>query len=187
MGLDFVCLASLSGNNNSHVGDCTSVYSNKICCRIADYPTADTCSAKVVSDKLLRLNNTDIQLCSGANVNYPPDPCYSICWRGAGMPNLTSTNWKCSVCYDSGNNPVSCSTLPGATFNWLMPTGYVEDTDYTLVSGTLTSANPVINFTNLDNNRVVTLNVYPPTGSSCSGQNSAQLLLPIWREISPFK
>ncbi|MCK9626632.1 MAG: DUF2341 domain-containing protein [Bacteroidales bacterium] len=182
IGSDFVCLASISDNTNAHIGDCSSPYTNKVCCRIG--AIISDCSVKVASSKSIALKNIDIQLCSGADINNTSDPCYSVCWKGIGTPNLASSDWKCSVCYNSSNNPISCSTAVSTTIEWVMPTGYVTPTDYTLVSGTLTSANPIVRFTAQDDDRIINLNINS-YGTSCSGQNSGQFV-PTWREISPF-
>ncbi|MCK9446841.1 hypothetical protein M0Q50_08285, partial [bacterium] len=182
LGDDYVCLASISGDTNAHVGEC-SIYSTKVCCMIG--VTVDDCESKVASDKSIALKDIDIQFCSGADVTNSSDPCYDVCWKGTGAPDLTSADWKCGVCHDSSNNPVSCSTLAGTTYSWVMPAGYVVTTDYTLVgASTLTSANPIINFTNADDTRIVTLNM-SSMGTSCSGQNLPRAI-PDWKEISPF-
>lgn len=181
LGSNFVCLASISGDTNAHVGEC-STYSTKVCCTLA--ATVDSCLSKVVSSKSIALKDTDIQLCSGADVTNTSDPCYSVCWKGVGTPDLTSVDWKCSVCHDGSNNHVSCSTLSATTFNWVMPSGYVAPTNYALVSGTLASANPIVRFTAQDDSRVLNLNI-DSWGTTCSGQNSGQFF-PTWREISPF-
>jgi hypothetical protein len=182
LGAEYVCLASISGDTNAHIGKC-STYTNKVCCMIG--VTVDDCESKVASDKSIALKDIDIQFCSGADVTNSSDPCYDVCWKGTGAPDLTSADWKCGVCHDSSNNTVSCSTLVGTTYSWVMPAGYVEATDYTLVgASTLTSANPIINFTNADDTRIVTLNM-SSMGTSCSGQNLPRAI-PDWKEISPF-
>lgn len=182
LGSNYVCLASISGDTDAHIGEC-SVYSTKVCCSL--YPLVDTCRAKVASSQSVSLKDNDIQMCSGTNINNTSDPCYPVCWKGTGTPDLTSSDWKCSVCHDSSNNPVSCSTLADTTFSWTMPAGYVLDTDYTLVSGTLASANPILRFAAQDSNRQVTLNINS-LGTTCSNQN-LKLLTPKWKEVSPFK
>jgi hypothetical protein len=182
LGSEYVCLASISGDTNAHVGKC-STYTNKVCCMIG--AGADNCVAKVISDRSIASEDINIQFCAGADITNEEDPCYNVCWKGTGTPNLDGADWKCGVCHDSSNNHVSCSTLAGTTFNWVMPTGYVLTTDYTLVgTSTLTSANPIINFTNSDNNRIITLNMNS-SGTSCSGQNLPRAI-PDWKEISPF-
>jgi hypothetical protein len=179
---DFTCLASISSDTDAHVGEC-STYTNKVCCRVGTI--VDPCVAKVVSNKFVSAKDTDIQLCSGADITNASDPCYNVCWKGTGTPVVTSTNWKCGVCHNATNVPVSCSTLGSTTFSWVMPTGYVSPTNYTLISGTLTSANPIVRFTAQDSNRQMTLNI-STYGVSCSSQSVKQAL-PTWREISPFK
>jgi hypothetical protein len=175
-----VCLSSISDATNAHIGGC-SVYTTKICC--GALPDISACTVSVVSDNSVTVKDTDIQLCSGADITNSSDPCYSVCWKGSGAPVVGSSDWKCSVCHDYDNNPVSCTT-PGITaFSWSMPSGYVSPTNYTLVSGTLTSANPVVNFVDQDSNRQVTLNI-TNYAESCSGQNVK--VLPTWKEISPF-
>jgi hypothetical protein len=174
-----VCLGSISDVTNAHVGEC-SVYSTKICC--GTFNIATDCAAIVASDNPITAKTTDIQLCSGADIANSSDPCYSVCWKGSGTPVVGSSDWKCSVCHDSSENPVAC-TSEVASFDWSMPSGYVSPTNYTLVSGTLTSANPVVNFVDQDSNRQITLNI-DNYNKSCSGQNAKAL--PTWKEISPF-
>ena len=182
LGPEFVCLSSISGDTNAHVGSC-SVYTNKVCCMIG--VTVDNCVAKVATDRSISSKNLNIQFCSGADVSNSSDPCYSVCWKGTGAPNLGSSDWKCGICHDSENNLASCSTLASTTYSWVMPTGYVAGTDYTLIgASTLTSANPIINFTNSDDNRTVTLNI-GSMGTTCSGLSSIRAI-PNWKEISPF-
>jgi len=181
LGTDYVCIASISGDTNAHIGEC-STYSTKACCNVGIF--VDACTARVASNKSISLKDTDIQLCSGADTANPSDPCYSVCWKGTGSPVVTSSDWKCGVCHDSGNNPVSCSTAASTTFNWVMPTGYATPANYTLVSGTLTTANPIVRFTAQDSNRQLTLNI-GNFNTTCSGLSSKQSS-PIWKEVSPF-
>ncbi|MDD4531087.1 MAG: DUF2341 domain-containing protein [Candidatus Pacebacteria bacterium] len=150
---------------------------------------------RVVANKETITTNTDIQYCSGTDLSGQDDPelrdaCYSVCWKGAAgsaVVDPDNTNWKCSVCYDSSGSPVSCSTLNdgNTNFTWKVPTGYVEDADYTLVSGTLTSANPVIKFLTAGTNLSMGLNI---TGSECGAEQAGDIKigLPTWREIAPF-
>jgi hypothetical protein len=179
---DFTCLASISSDTNAHIGQC-SAYATKVCCRIGI--PVDACTSRIVSNKFISAKDTDIQLCSGADITNTSDPCYNVCWKGTGTPVVTSSNWKCAICHDANNLPVSCSTLSSTTFTWTMPTGYVSPTNYTLTSGTLTSANPIVKFVTQDSTRQLTLgiNTY---GVNCSSQSSKQNN-PTWKEISPFK
>jgi hypothetical protein len=185
LGTNYVCLASISGETNAHVAECgSSLYTTKVCCKLA--PLVDPCTAKVTANKFVSSKDTDIQLCSGADVTNTSDPCYGVCWKGTGAPVITSSSWKCGVCHNSSNVPVSCSTLPSTTFNWIVPTGYTAPTNYTLIGGTtLTSPNPIIRFTTTDSTRQMglTVNTY---GVTCSSSSVVQLM-PKWKEISPFK
>ncbi|MDD5098330.1 MAG: hypothetical protein PHD31_01265 [Candidatus Pacebacteria bacterium] len=183
LGADYVCLASISSDTNAHVGEC-STYATKVCCEVPSV-IVDACTSKVVSDNLISLKDTNIQLCSGADIADADDPCYSVCWKGTGTPVVTSSNWKCGVCHDINNAPVSCSTLGSTTFDWVMPTGYATPANYTLISGTLASANPIVRFVATDSNRQLTLNINN-YGMTCAGQNSLVPSLPIWKEVSPF-
>jgi hypothetical protein len=112
-----------------------------------------------------------------ANVS---DPCYTTCWTpGTGTPDLTSENWKCSVCYDSSNNPVYCSTenVSPNTFTW------------SLISGTgnlsaLDAENPTLTATNIDTQFKSRLII---TGSECGGEGGeigGAAPLPKWKEIN---
>jgi len=150
---------------------------------------------RVVSDKITITTNTNIQYCSGTDLSNQADPelrdaCYSVCWTGtagSAVVDPDNTNWKCSVCYNSSGSPVSCSTLNdgNTNFTWKVPTGYVQDTDYNLVSGTLTSANPVIKFLTPGTNLSMGLNI---TGSECGANQTGDIKkgFPSWREIAPF-
>jgi len=180
LGSNYTCLASISGESDAHIGDCSN-FPTKVCCAIAD-----PCVAKITSNKFISANNTDIQLCSGADITNPSDPCYSVCWKGAGVPDVSSSNWNCGICHNSGNIPIPCSESGGASFNWAMPDGYTTPADYTLVTGTLTDANPVVRFVNQETGRKIILSIVDNYGSTCSSSNTVQLV-PKWREISPFK
>lgn len=150
---------------------------------------------RVVANKENITTNTNIQYCSGTDLSNQSDPelrdaCYSVCWTGtAGSAVVDPDNidWKCSVCYNSSGTPVSCSTLnDGATvFTWKVPAGFVEDTDYVLVSGTLASANPIIKFLTAGTNLKMGLNI---TGSVCAAEQTGDIKkgLPSWKEVSPF-
>jgi len=144
--------------------------------------------------------NANMQFCAGTDLTNQNDPeerdaCYSACWTGtagSAVVGESEANWKCSICYDSTNSPVSCTdpTLlaEGKTlFTWHGPTGYVLNTDYTYESSTAsTSANPVIKFTKTGNSLKMGLNI---TGSDCGGETVEMVIgapMPIWKEVSPF-
>ncbi len=169
---------------NSNDAESDWIYAGSFTTPASHYPLV-----RVFSDKSLSLANMNIQLCSGADINNIADPCYSVCWKGASgsaVVDSNNLNWKCSVCYNSSNQQVSCSTLGGTTYSWKVPAGYAEGTDYTMISGSLTSANPIIKFTNSSSSIKMGLNV-TNGGEQCgnlSGQ--AAISLPKWREVSPF-
>jgi hypothetical protein len=182
LGTNYVCLASISGDTDAHVGEC-STYTTKVCCKVA--VLVDACTSRVVANKFVSAKDTDIQLCSGADTTNVSDPCYNVCWKGTGSPLVTSPDWKCGICHNSSNVPVPCSTLGSTTFDWVMPAGYATPANYTLVGATtLTSANPIVRFTAQDSSRQITLNINT-YGVSCSSQSSTQST-PTWKEISPF-
>jgi len=182
LGTNYVCLASISGDTNAHVGECAT-YTNKVCCDAS--VVVDPCTAKVASNKFISAKDTNIQLCSGADITNPADPCYSVCWKGTGAPVVTSSNWACGVCHNSSNVAVPC-TADNSTFNWVLPSGYTTPADYTLIdSTTLTSPNPIVRFVTQDSTRRVTLNT-SNYGVTCSSSTTVQLL-PKWKEITPFK
>jgi hypothetical protein len=147
-------------------------------------------TVNVVADKTTAAVNTDIQFCSGTDLSdqgNPPsrDACYSVCWTGTpgvAVVDPTNSDWKCSVCYNSSGAPVSCSTN-GNAINWIIPAG----TNYSLTSGTLASANPIIKFTSTYSGLQVGLNIH---GSECGNNGSFNvnegIVLPKWKEVSPF-
>jgi len=147
---------------------------------------------KVMTNKDTIEARDNIQYCSGTDLSkqtlITKDNCYDVCWKGTlGAADPANTNWKCSVCYDATGDAVSCSTLSDGdtTFTWKIP---LATTEYELVSGTLTSANPVIKYkvSHSAADLKVGLNI---TGSACgneSGVFDIGVRMPTWVEISPF-
>jgi len=90
--------------------------------------------------------NRKVRFCSTADITNPSDPCYSTCWKGTGTPansDLEGSNWKCSICYDSSNVAVPCSSSNSNTFTWTLPSSGV-----TFGTGsTAATANPELLFT----------------------------------------
>jgi len=146
---------------------------------------------RVVWDKAVLTTGETVQFCATADTSQPcassTDPCCSVCWTGAGSPIVDpdNPNWKCSICYDSANNPVACQDV-SSTYQWYMPAGFVENTDYNYVSATTnTSANPRVEFLTAGQDKKFRLYV---SGSGCGGEGGVGIQLPIpkWKEISPF-
>ena len=133
---------------------------------------------RIVADKEIAAIGTDIQFCAGTDLTDQTtetsrDSCYSTCWKGtpgSAVVAIDNTDWECSICYNSSNQPVSCTdpTLiaEGKTnFEWRVPSGYVAETDYSYQSSTSsTSANPIIKFNNVTNTLRMVLSI---TGSEC--------------------
>lgn len=176
VGSNYVCLASISGSTNAHVAEC-GVYSTQVCCQTA-IPT-NSCIAKISSVRSVAKSGS-VQVCSDADITNSSDPCYSTCWTGSGDPDVTSSSWKCSTCKDTSNNTIPCFNS-GATYVWTLSGGHSSSSDYTITSGSLSSANVVFNFTVADNTRKATMSI---NNNLCSATTSA--LSPIWKEVSPF-
>ncbi|MFA5431472.1 MAG: DUF2341 domain-containing protein [Candidatus Paceibacterota bacterium] len=196
LGSGYVCMAAMSDTNNAHVSACEgSSFTNPIysCCKVGAIPFTDLidCSSKPVSNPAIFSGGVDVQLCSGTDLSDQTNPasrdaCYATCWKGiAGSAVVGSSNWKCSVCHDIDNNPVSCSTLDGTTYKWIMPGGYATPAHYTLISGTLASANPVVKFTTASNSRQLTLEITEVINTTCTGK-SPKKGAPDWRELFQF-
>ncbi|HNY36046.1 MAG TPA: DUF2341 domain-containing protein [Candidatus Pacearchaeota archaeon] len=182
LGSNYACLASISENagsgdagTNAHVGVC-GVYTTQVCCT-SGIP-ASSCTVGILSTPSITAAG-NVQLCSDADITNSADPCYSICWKGTGSPDLTSSDWKCSTCKDSSNNVVSCYS-GGNTYSWTLSGGHSSSSDYTVDS--LTIPNPVFNFNVADNTRKATLSI---NSNLCAGTTLS--ILPRWREISPFQ
>ncbi|MFA5432187.1 MAG: hypothetical protein WC319_04850 [Candidatus Paceibacterota bacterium] len=189
LGTNYVCLAAMSATDNAHVSSCDAVtFPSPVyaCCKISSTPIT-TCTAKAVYAPSISLGDINIQFCTGlANLSNSLDPCYNPCWKGTGVPDLTSSDWKCAICYDASNNPVSCLALPTATYQWVMPTGYVLGTHYTLEGGTtLTQPNPIIKFADPSGSRQVTLNIDSIVGTTCTAVSKKMSEIE-WEEKSPF-
>ena len=146
---------------------------------------------RVVWDKAVLTTGETVQFCATADTSQPcassTDPCCSVCWTGAGSPVVDpdNTDWKCSICYDSANNPVACQDV-SSTYQWYMPAGFVENTDYNYVSATTnTSANPRVEFLTAGQDKKFRLYV---SGSGCGGEGGGGIQLPVpeWKEITPF-
>jgi hypothetical protein len=173
---DYVCLASISDVTNAHVGDC-SAYPIKACC--TTIIPVSSCVAKAAATPIVTKAGT-VLLCADADITNSSDSCYSACWTGTGTPDLTSSNWKCSTCKDLSNNTVSCLST-GTPFAWTLSGGHSSSSDYTIVSGGLSSYKAELNFTSPDNTRKASISV----GSGlCSGYTASPS--PKWKEVSPF-
>ncbi len=132
---------------------------------------------RIAADKAIVTVGTNIQYCANAEGD-----CAPVCWTGTGAPVVDpdNYNWHCSVCFNSSNQPVAC-TSGNASFSWVLPT----DSGAYMNSTTELSANPVFRF-----NQVI--QTFKPglaiTGSECAaeGETGTKAPLPKWREVSPF-
>ena len=141
-------------------------------------------TVRIVSDKTAVTIGSDIQYCATTNtLNRGTDTsnCFNVCWIGSGdVAILTSGDWKCSVCYDSGNNPVLCGPGNSNTFTWAMPIGSTFQS-----STNVSSANPVLRYTLPGDSLKPKLKI---TGSDCSGEGegtTSNLPVPKWIEVGP--
>lgn len=183
LGSNYACLASISENagsgdagTNAHVGAC-GIYTTQVCCTLGI--PASSCTVGILSTRSVTAAGS-VQLCSDADITNPADPCYSVCWKGTGSPDVTSSNWKCNACKDSSNNTVSCYNSGGNSYSWTLSGGHSSSADYTVDS--LTIPNPSFNFNVADNTRKATLSI---NSNLCAGTTLS--LLPRWREVSPFQ
>ena len=126
--------------------------------------------------------NTDVQYCTTTNTlnrNTDTSECFDICWTGEGdTASLTSSDWKCSVCYDSSGNRTLCS-LSNSLFSWSLPLtagSYQSQTD-------IDSPNPIFKYTSLIGDENPGLAI---TGSECAaeGETGTTVPLPTWRETN---
>ena len=139
---------------------------------------------RVAADKTTVTLGTDIQYCTTlASLTNTADPCYPICWTGTGDPVVDpdNSNWKCSVCYNSSNQPVPCATANGNAFSWVLPEqsgSYMETTN-------ASSTNPIFRFSSTVQNLKPGLAIM---GSECAGEGETGTTAPLpkWREVSPF-
>ena len=152
-------------------------------------PTKHFPIVRVAWDQAVISTGETVQLCASANVSDSSDPCYSVCWKGTGSPVVDPNNqyWKCSVCYNSSNQPVPCQQV-SASYQWYMPDGFALNTDYNYAdSTTSTSANPRVQFLTVGKNKEIKLSI-TDSGYDCGGKVGGNIELPIpnWKEISPF-
>ena len=136
---------------------------------------------RVAANKTTAIVGETVQYCTTTNTLSgitDTSNCFNVCWKGIGTTaSLTSTDWKCSVCYNSIGDPTLCSAANGNLFSWAMPIA-----SGTFVSSTLNSANPQFKYsvaTSDAQNIGLTIN-----GSECSGEGETGSTnpLPIWRE-----
>jgi len=124
--------------------------------------------------------NTNVQYCTTTNtLNRSTDTsaCFDICWKGTGdVASLISSDWKCSICYDSSGDRTLCSTS-NSQFSWSLPLTVGSYQSQTGVS----SPNPIFKYTS-------SIGILKPglaiTGSECAaeGDTGTKVPLPIWRE-----
>ncbi len=144
-------------------------------------PTKHWPIVRVAADKSSATIGTDIQYCTTIpSLDATTDPCYNVCWTGTGTPIVDSdnTDWKCSICYNSSNQPTLCGSNNGNSFTWTMPTsGSYQN------STTSTTSNPIIQYNVIDTNLKPQLKI---TGSECAGEGEGTTSnppLPTWKEV----
>ncbi|MDD3292612.1 MAG: FISUMP domain-containing protein [Candidatus Pacebacteria bacterium] len=126
--------------------------------------------------------NTDVQYCTTTNTlnrNTDTSECFDICWTGEeDTASLTSSDWKCSVCYDSSGNRTLCSTS-NSQFSWFLP---LTVGSYQSQTG-IDSPNPIFKYTSLIGDENPGLAI---TGSECAaeGETGTTVPLPTWRETN---
>jgi hypothetical protein len=134
---------------------------------------------RVTADKTTVTIGSNVQYCTTLpSLTATTDPCYNVCWKGTGTPNLNSTDWKCSICYNSSGFPTLCSITNNNYFSWTMPL-----TNGQYVSSTSTTANPIFKYTSSVDSAKPGLAIY---GSECAaeGETGTSSLLPVWRETN---
>jgi len=128
--------------------------------------------------------NSNVQYCTTTTtLNRATDTsnCFDICWKGTGdTADLSSSDWKCSVCFDSSANRTLCSISNSNQFSWNLPTAVGSYQNST----SSTSSNPVFKYTASIGSLKPGLAV---AGSECAaeGETGTKTPLPIWRETAP--
>ncbi len=136
---------------------------------------------RIVADKSAVTIGSDVQYCTTLpSLDATEDPCYPVCWTGSGSPSLEADNsdWKCSICYNSSNQPVLCGESNSNAFTWAMPTGTTFQSETTL-----SSPNPILKYDDPGDDLRPRLKI---TGSDCSGEGSgvnSNLPVPKWIEV----
>jgi len=139
---------------------------------------------RVAADKATATVGTDIQYCTTlVSLTNTADPCYPVCWTGTGDPVVDpdNSNWKCSVCYNSSNQPVQCTSTNGNAFSWILP----EQSGSYMNTTNASSTNPIFRLSTTVQNLKPGLAVM---GSECAGEGETGTTAPLpkWREVSPF-
>jgi len=138
---------------------------------------------RVAANKTTVTLGTDIQYCTTlVSLTDKTDPCYPVCWTGTDDPVVSpdNPNWKCSVCYNSSNQPVPCTSANNNAFSWALP-----EQSGSYMNGTNTSSpNPIFRFSTMVQNLKPGLAI---SGSECAGEGETgtRAPLPIWRETAP--
>ena len=101
LGTDYVCLASISGDTNAHVGDCSS-YSTKVCCAVVSTgPSASTVITNEVTIGSTQLENSQATL-NGNITNTGGENCDIRGFDWGTSSGSYPNNWTQSGSYDTG-------------------------------------------------------------------------------------
>jgi len=105
--------------------------------------------------------------------------CFDTCWKGAGTTaDLSSSDWKCSVCFNTSGQRTLCSTS-NTTFTWKLPTAEIGTYQNSTNSN---SPNPLFLYNFSAGSFKPGLRI---AGSECSGEGETTgvpIPLPTWLE-----
>ena len=135
----------------------------------------------------LSLDESTLMCSTTDNVNRGEDEsgCFDVCWTGEGDtaildPNDLDNGWNCSICYDTGQNPVLCSSGNSNTFTWSLVNGSADLTNTTNNNVTVTATNTGEEI----RTRLLITGSDGCAGEQGEGEGSyPSLPLPTWKEV----
>ena len=142
---------------------------------------------RIVPQKSNLALNESTLMCSTTNtlIRSTGGDCFNACWTGEGDtatldPNNLDNGWNCSICYNSSQYPVLCSTANSNSFTWSLVSGPANLTNSTNNNATITAT---------DVGEEIRTRLLITGSDGCAGEQgegegvSGSVPLPRWKEV----
>ncbi|MDD3292613.1 MAG: DUF2341 domain-containing protein [Candidatus Pacebacteria bacterium] len=143
---------------------------------------------RVVPQKSSLVLDESTLMCSTTDSVYRGEDqsgCFDACWTGEGDtaildPNNLDNGWNCSICYNTSQSPVLCSSGNNNTFTWSLVNGSADLTNTTNNNVTITATNTGEEI----RTRLLITGSDGCAGEQGEGEGSyPSLPLPTWKEV----
>ena len=143
---------------------------------------------RVVPQKSSLVLDESTLMCSTTDSVYRGEDqsgCFDACWTGEGDtatldPNNLDNGWNCSICYNTSQSPVLCSSGNNNTFTWSLVNGSADLTNTTNNNVTITATNTGEEI----RTRLLITGSDGCVGEQGEGEGSyPSLPLPTWKEV----